>query len=163
MKNIGATEDLCADLALTVRILRLHRDFSLPTPALPGDAGLDLRARQAGVLAPAGGRAVVPVGIALALPVGFAGLVLPRSGLAARHGVTVVNAPGLIDSGYRGEVMVVLLNTDPHEAFSFEPGDRIAQLTIVRVPEVVWEEVEDLAELGETDRGSGGHGHSGRS
>ncbi len=163
MKNIGAAEDLVSDLALTVRILRLDGDFSLPSPSLAGDAGMDLRAREPCVLAPAGGRAVVPVGFALALPVGFAGFVLPRSGLASRHGVTVVNAPGLIDSGYRGEIMVPLLNTDPTESFAIERGDRIAQLVIMRVPQVQWDEVDDAAALGESDRGAGGFGHSGRS
>ncbi len=163
MKNVGATEDLLSDLPLTVRILRLDRDFYLPEPVLSGDAGMDLRARHACVLAPAGGRAVVPVGFALALPVGYAAFVLPRSGLAARHGVTVANAPGLIDSGYRGEVMVPLLNTDPTEPFSVERGDRIAQLVIMRVPAVTWDEVDDATALGESDRGSGGFGHSGRS
>lgn len=163
MKNVGAAEDLVPDLTLTIRILRLDQDFSPPEQALSGDAGLDLRAREACVLAPAGGRAVVPVGFALALPVGFAGFVLPRSGLASRHGVTVVNAPGLIDSGYRGEIMVPLLNTDPKEPFVVERGDRIAQLVIMRVPAVRWEEVDDAMALGESDRGAGGFGHSGRS
>ncbi len=115
------------------------------------------------MLAPAGGRTIVPVGFALALPVGFAGFVLPRSGLASRHGVTVVNAPGLIDSGYRGEIMVPLLNTDPSEPFVIERGDRIAQLVIMRVSAVRWEEVDDAAALGDSDRGAGGFGHSGRS
>ena len=115
------------------------------------------------MLAPAGGRALVPVGFALALPVGYAGFVLPRSGLASRHGVTVVNTPGLIDSGYRGEVIVPLLNTDPTEPFVVERGDRIAQLVIMRVPVVCWEEVDNTSALGDSDRGSGGFGHSGRS
>lgn len=163
MKNIGAADDLVPDLALTIRILRLDRDFSPPQPAVNGDAGMDLRAREACVLAPAGGRSVIPVGFALALPVGFAGFVLPRSGIAARHGVTVVNAPGLIDSGYRGEIMVPLLNTDPTEPFVVQRGDRIAQLVIMRVATVRWEEVDDAAALGDTDRGVGGHGHTGRS
>ncbi len=123
---------------------------------------MDLRAREGCVLAPSGGRALVPVGIALALPLGMAGLVLPRSGLAARHGVTVVNAPGLIDSGYRGEVMVALLNTDPTEPFVVERGDRIAQLVIIPVPSVQWDEVEDLSSLGGSDRSVGGFGHSGQ-
>lgn len=163
MKNIGDAGDLASDSTLTVQILRLDQHVSLPFPSLAGDAGMDLRARSACVLAPAGGRAVVPVGFALALPVGFGGFVLPRSGLAARHGVTVVNAPGLIDSGYRGEIMVPLLNTDPTEPFFVERGDRIAQLVIMRVPAVRWEEVDDAAALGESDRGVGGFGHSGRS
>ncbi len=163
MKTVGTAEDLEPDLTLTIRILRLDPDLSPPETALPGDAGMDLRAREACVLAPGGGRAVVPVGFALALPVGFAAFVLPRSGLASRHGVTVVNAPGLIDSGYRGEIMVPMLNTDPTEPFAIERGDRIAQLVIMRVPVVQWEEVDDAAALGDSDRGAGGFGHSGRS
>ena len=123
---------------------------------------MDLRARTAVVIAPAGGRSVLPTGLALAIPPGWAGLVLPRSGLAARHGVTVVNAPGLIDSGYRGEVKVVLLNTDPTEPFAVERGDRIAQLVLVAAASVLWDEVDDLDALGSTDRGVGGFGHSGR-
>lgn len=160
--DIGGAVDPESRFAVTVRIVRIDRDLSLPTTARVGDAGMDLRARGPVTLAPGGGRATIPVGFALALPPGFAGLVLPRSGLAARHGITVVNAPGLIDSGYRGEVNVVLLNTDPVDAFSVERGDRIAQLMIVRVPPVLWEEVAEAAELGESDRGVGGLGHSGR-
>jgi dUTP pyrophosphatase len=110
-------------------------------------------------LEPAGGRCVVPVGFAVAIPAGFAGLVLPRSGLAAKFGVTVVNAPGLIDSGYRGEIMVPMLNTDPENAFVIARGDRIAQLVIVAVPVTVFEVVD---ELDETQRAVGGFGHSGR-
>lgn len=147
---------------LAVRILRLDADLVLPAPAVAGDAGMDLRAREGCVLAPNGGRAVVPVGFAIAVPLGFGGLVLPRSGLAARHGVTVVNAPGLIDSGYRGEVMVPLLNTDPHEPFTVHRGDRIAQLVILPVPLIAWTEVASVDALGATDRGHGGFGHSGR-
>ena len=110
------------------------------------------------MLAAGGGRALVPTGIAVAIPPGHAAFVLPRSGLALRHGVTVVNAPGLIDAAYRGEVKVVLLNTDPHEAYEVHRGDRIAQLVVQRVEEVVWQVVDALD--GE-DRG-GGFGHSGR-
>ena len=124
-----------------------------------GDAGYDLRAREAVVIAPAGGRAAVPTGIAVAIPPGFAGLVLPRSGLALRHGVTCLNAPGLIDAGYRDEIRVILVNHDPTEPFKIEVGDRIAQLVIQAVETVEWDEVADL---GETARGLGGFGSTGR-
>jgi dUTP pyrophosphatase len=154
--------DVVGHFSVMVRILRLDPDLELPEPAVHGDAGMDLRACHGVTLAPGGGRAVVPVGFALALPFGYGGFVLPRSGLAARHGVTVVNAPGLIDSGYRGEVMVPLLNTDPTEPFVVSRGDRIAQLVIMAVASVAWTVVDDVAALGETDRGIGGFGHSGR-
>ena len=101
---------------------------------------------------------MVPTGLHMAIPEGYGGFVLPRSGLAARHGITCLNSPGLIDSGYRGEIRIVLLNTDPSEAFSVRRGDRIAQLVILAVPELDWTEV---AELDETERGHGGFGHSG--
>jgi dUTP pyrophosphatase len=140
-----------------VPIVRLDPDLDLPSYAHQGDAGLDLRAREAVVIAPAGGRALVPTGIAIALPPGHAGFVLPRSGNALKHGISVVNAPGLIDSAYRGEVKVVLLNTDPSAEFHVQRGDRIAQLVVQRVEEVQWAEV---AELDGLDRG-GGFGHSG--
>ena len=147
---------------LHLRILRLDPGFDLPEAAVSGDAGMDLRARENCVLAPGGGRFVMPVGFALAIPVGFGGFVLPRSGLAARHGVTVVNAPGLIDSGYRGEVMVPLVNTDPLVPFTVSRGDRIAQLVILAVPSVSWTVVDDAVALGSTERDIGGFGHSGR-
>ena len=143
---------------LRISIVRLDPELALPAYAHPGDAGLDLRARDSGVVAPAGGRLLVPTGISIAIPRGYAGFVLPRSGNALKHGVTVVNAPGLIDSAYRGEIKVVLLNTDPSEPFHVHRGDRIAQLVIQRVEEVQWHEVDSLD--GE-DRG-GGFGHSGR-
>jgi dUTP pyrophosphatase len=129
----------------------------LPRRAHEGDAGLDLHALDGFELAP-GERAQVRTGIAVALPPGTAGLVLPRSGLAARHGISVVNAPGLIDEGYRGEVQVLLLNTDRHETFRADAGDRIAQLVVVDVeaPEIV--ETDDL---GDSSRGTGGFGSSG--
>jgi dUTP pyrophosphatase len=129
----------------------------VPTRAYGGDAGLDLYALDDGVLGP-GERAGVRTGIAVEIPEGQAGLVLPRSGLARRHGISVVNAPGLIDAGYRGEVEVLLLNTDRSSPFSIAAGDRIAQLVIVRVqtPQVV--EVDELAL---SERGSGGFGSSG--
>jgi len=130
----------------------------VPTRAHAGDAGLDLYAAE-GADVPPGGRVSVPTGVALALEEGQAGLVLPRSGLAARHGVTLANAPGLIDSGYRGEVRVLLLNTDRSTAFAVAPGDRIAQLVLVRHEEPLLEESE---ELGASARGAGGFGSTGR-
>jgi dUTP pyrophosphatase len=141
-----------------VDVVRLDPDLPLPAYAHPGDAGVDLHARHDATLAPRGGRALVATGIALAIPRGHAGFVLPRSGLALRHGIGVVNAPGLIDSAYRGELKVILLNTDPDEPYTVHRGDRIAQLVIQRVDEVRWQEVDALD--GE-DRG-GGFGHSGR-
>jgi dUTP pyrophosphatase len=141
-----------------VPVVRLDPDLPLPAYAHPGDAGLDLRARQDAVVAPAGGRALVPTGLAVAIPPGHAGFVLPRSGNALKHGVTVANAPGLIDAAYRGELQVVLLNTDPTEPFHVTRGERIAQLVVQRVEEVAWHEVEALDD---NDRG-GGFGHSGR-
>jgi dUTP pyrophosphatase len=141
-----------------VPVVRLDPDLPLPAYAHPGDAGLDLRARQDAVVAPAGGRALVPTGLAVAIPPGHAGFVLPRSGNALKHGVTVANAPGLIDAAYRGELQVVLLNTDPTEPFHVTRGERIAQLVVQRVEEVAWREVEALDD---NDRG-GGFGHSGR-
>jgi dUTP pyrophosphatase len=137
---------------------RLSPEAVVPTRAYAGDAGLDLAAAERHVLEP-GERAVVSTGVAVAIPEGHAGLVVPRSGLAARHGITIVNAPGLVDSGYRGDVKVVLLNTDPRETFIVEPGMRIAQLVIVAVPEL--EPVEE-GELAETERGGRGYGSSGR-
>jgi dUTP pyrophosphatase len=136
-------------------------DPTLPLPAAQhqGDAGYDLRAREATVLPPGGGRAAVPTGVAVAIPPGFAGLVLPRSGLALRHGVTCLNAPGLIDAGYRDEIRVILVNHDPVEQFEVQVGDRIAQLVIQRVEPVEWEAVDDL---GESSRGTGGFGSTGR-
>jgi dUTP diphosphatase len=141
----------------SLRVRRLDPRAQLPTRAYPDDAGLDLYSLEAAQLAP-GERASVGTGIAVEIPVGQAGIVLPRSGLAARHGIALVNAPGLIDSGYRGEVRVLLLNTDRESTFGVAPGDRIAQLVLVRVetPEVA--EVEDLAL---SERGAGGFGSSG--
>jgi dUTP pyrophosphatase len=143
---------------VTLRFSRLAEDAREPSRAHDGDAGYDLYAVEPAKLAP-GERASVGTGIAVAIPEGWAGLVLPRSGLAARHGITIPNAPGLIDSGYRGEVRVLLLNADPRETFEIGVGDRIAQLLLVRheAPEVL--EVESLDE---TVRGAGGFGSSGR-
>jgi dUTP pyrophosphatase len=128
----------------------------LPTRAYEGDAGLDLPSADALVLGP-GERAVVGTGLAVAVPEGHAGFVQPRSGLAAKHGITIVNAPGLVDSGYRGEVKVVLLNTGD-EPFEVEPGMRIAQFVVLRVAAV---EPVEVAELPATERGERGHGSSG--
>jgi dUTP pyrophosphatase len=145
-------------MALPVPVVRLDPDLPLPTYAHTGDAGLDLHAREDAHLAAGGGRALVPTGIAIAIPPGHAGFVLPRSGLALRHGVSVVNAPGLIDAAYRGELKVVLLNTDQRADYTVHRGDRIAQLVVQRVDEVTWQVVDTLDGL---DRG-GGFGHSGR-
>lgn len=142
---------------MTLRVQRLDPRAQLPAQAHPGDAGVDLHALDAGTLGP-GDRTMVPTGIAIALPSGFAGLVLPRSGLAAKHGVTVVNAPGLIDEGYRGEVKVLLLNTDKAQTFSWRAGDRIAQLVLHRVEPVA---LVEAASLDATARGEGGFGSSG--
>ncbi len=143
---------------LPVPIVRLDPDLVLPRYAHPGDAGLDLVARDSGVVAAGGGRLLMPTGIAIAIPLGYAGFVLPRSGLAVKHGISVVNAPGLIDCAYRGEIRVVLLNTDPATDYEVHRGDRIAQLVLQRVEQVEWLEVEALDGH---DRG-GGFGHSGR-
>ena len=143
---------------LRVPIVCLDPDLPLPSYAHPGDAGLDLCAREGAILAAGGGRHVVPTGIAIAIPLGFGGFVLPRSGLALKHGISVVNAPGLIDAAYRGEIKVVLLNTDPVADYEIRRGDRIAQLVLQRVEEVSWDVVEAL----DGDDRGGGFGHSGR-
>ena len=143
---------------LAVPIVSLDSDLVLPTYAHPGDAGLDLCARDDGVIAAAGGRLMMPTGISIAIPVGYAGFVLPRSGLALEHGISVVNAPGLIDSAYRGEVKVVLLNTDRTTSYQVRRGDRIAQLVVQRVEEISWQVVTSL----DGDDRGGGFGHSGR-
>jgi dUTP diphosphatase len=143
---------------VTLRFRRLSAAARPPAQAHEGDAGYDLHAAEAVTIGP-GERASVATGIAVAIPAGQAGLVVPRSGLAARHGISVVNAPGLIDSGYRGELRVLLLNTDRSEPFSVEPGDRIAQLVLVVVETP---ELEEVAELDETARGAGGFGSTGR-
>jgi dUTP pyrophosphatase len=135
---------------------RLREAAVLPERAYAGDAGLDLAACERHELGP-GERATVGTGLAVAIPDGYAGFVQPRSGLADRHGITIVNAPGLVDSGYRGELRVVLLNTDASEAFVVEPGMRIAQLVVLPVPELVPVEVEDLPE---SERGVRGFGSS---
>jgi dUTP pyrophosphatase len=141
---------------IDVAIRRLRPDAELPRHAYDGDAGVDLAACERAVLEP-GARAVISTGLAVEVPEGYAGLVLPRSGLAARHGIGVVNAPGLIDSGYRGEIRVVLINSDREEAFTVEPGMRIAQLVIAPVAAVRLVEVEELAG---SERGVRGFGSS---
>jgi dUTP diphosphatase len=138
-------------------IQRLHADAVLPERAYDGDAGLDLAACERVELAP-GERAVVGTGLAVAIPDGYAGFVQPRSGLADRHGISVVNSPGLIDSGYRGELKVILLNTDGAQSFVVEPGMRIAQLVVLEIPEL---ELTEMDELPTTERGARGHGSSG--
>lgn len=143
---------------LDVPVVRLDPDLDLPGYAKAGDAGADLIARITVRLEPGGGRALVPTGIALALPEGYAGFVQPRSGLALRHGVTCLNTPGLIDSGYRDELRVLLVNTDPHEAYDVERGDRIAQLVVQRIEACAFRVVDALPD---SDRGTGGFGHSG--
>ena len=141
-----------------IPVLRLDPELPLPSYAHPGDAGCDLVARIDVVIPPAGGRALVPTGIALALPEGYAGFVQPRSGLALRHGITCLNSPGLIDSGYRDELRVVLVNTDPTEAFDVRRGDRIAQLVVQRVESCGFTVVDELPD---SVRGLGGFGSSG--
>jgi dUTP pyrophosphatase len=142
---------------IDVPVTRLRDDAVLPTRAYPGDAGLDLAACERHELGP-GERALVGTGIAVAIPEGHAGLVTPRSGLAAKNGITIVNTPGLVDSGYRGELRVILHNTDRHETVVIEPGMRIAQLVVVAVPEAALREVDELPG---SERGSSGFGSSG--
>lgn len=142
---------------IEIPVTRLREDAALPSRAYPGDAGLDLVACERHELGP-GERALVGTGIAVAIPEGHAGLVIPRSGLARDHGISLVNTPGLIDSGYRGEVKAVLLNTDAGAAFTVEPGMRIAQLVLVATPAV---ELAEVPLLSETVRADGGFGSSG--
>jgi len=141
-----------------VLVQKLHDDAVLPRYAHPGDAGADLTTVEAFTLTP-GERRLVPTGIAIALPAGYAAFVHPRSGLAVKHGVTIVNAPGTVDAGYRGEIKVALANTDPNETVSFEVGDRIAQMVIQPVSEAAFVTAERLPG---SDRGEGGFGSSGR-
>jgi dUTP pyrophosphatase len=144
---------------LEIPLLRLDPDLSMPAYAREGDAGADLVAGESVTLAPGGGRALVPTGAAVAIPEGYAGFVQPRSGLALRHGVTCLNTPGLIDAGYRGELRVLLVNTDPSESFEVVRGERIAQLVIQRVESCRFVEVEELPD---SERGAGGFGSTGR-
>jgi dUTP pyrophosphatase len=139
-----------------VPIRRVREGALLPVRAYGGDAGLDLSACERVVLGP-GERALVPTGLAVAIPEGYAGYVQPRSGLASKHGISIVNTPGLVDSGYRGELQVNLLNTDPHEPFTVEPGMRIAQLVVLEIPQV---ELIEVDELPESERGVRGFGSS---
>ena len=143
---------------LNIPIIRLIDDAIIPVYAKPGDAGADLVAAESVVLDPGGGRALISTGIAIAIPEGFAGFVQPRSGLALKHGITCLNTPGLIDSGYRGELKVLLINTDPNDAFEINKGERIAQLVIQKVEECIFQEVKELpgSERGETGFGSSG-------
>jgi dUTP pyrophosphatase len=142
---------------LELRFRKLRDDAIMPTQAHAGDAGSDLYACEGAVLQP-GGRAKVPTGIAIAIPDGYAGLVLPRSGLAHKHGITLTNTPGLIDSGYRGELQVLMLNTDRQDSYEVKPGDRIAQLVLVEYGAAIWTEVDEFEA---TTRGDGGFGSSG--
>ncbi len=145
-------------MPLPIDLVQLDPELPLPAYAHVGDAGLDLFAREDATIAASGGRVLMPTGIRMAIPLGYCGLVMPRSGLALKHGIGVVNAPGLIDSAYRGEVKVVLLNTDPTTDYHVTRGDRVAQLVIQKVEHVEWNIVADLDGV---DRG-GGFGHSGR-
>jgi dUTP pyrophosphatase len=150
----------CAPMGAPIEIplVRLDPDLPLPAYARSGDAGADLCAREGVTLGPGGGRAVVPTGVAVAIPPGHAGFVLPRSGLALKHGVTVLNSPGLIDAGYRDELRVVLVNTDPTAAYEIHRGDRIAQLVIQPVEACTFVEVGAL----DGENRGGGFGHTGR-
>lgn len=143
---------------MELRFKLLGDGARLPQRANPDDAGLDLHAAEPATIEPGGGRASVGTGLAVEIPPGHAGLVLPRSGLAVRHGITLTNAPGLIDPGYRGEIRVLLLNSDRAERFEVRPGDRIAQLLLVPLIEA---EPVASSELSETGRGEGGFGSSG--
>jgi dUTP pyrophosphatase len=141
-----------------IRVQRLDPDLPLPRQQHTGDAGYDLHARERVELAAGGGRALVPTGLAVAIPSGYAGFVLPRSGLALKSGITCLNTPGLIDSLYRGELKVLLVNTDPNDPYTVERGDRIAQLVVQRVEQVDWREVE---RLDSTERDTFGFGSTG--
>jgi dUTP pyrophosphatase len=141
-----------------VQVVRMDKDLPLPQTAYPGDAGFDLQATIDCVLPP-GGRALIPTGLAIAIPEGFAGFVLPRSGLALRVGLSQANTPGLIDSHYRGQLQIVAVNLDHYTSIHIKRGDRIAQLMILALPQVVWQEVDELSE---TERGEQGFGSSGK-
>ena len=157
MTDPCAAPDASGDPLLQVPVRRLDADLRLPGYAHPGDAGADLCAGVDVTIAP-GERVLVPTGVAIALPPGHAGFVHPRSGLAARHGISIVNAPGTVDEGYRGEILVNLVNLDPREAFTVRRGDRIAQLVVQRVERVQFVEVDSLDV---TSRGDTGHGSTG--
>ncbi len=160
MRSVGSltvSSESLIEPECTILIKQLDAGLPLPSYAHPGDAGADLHSAEDLVLGP-GERALVSTGIAMALPSGFAGLVHPRSGLAARHGISIVNAPGTIDAGYRGEVKVCLINTDQQQPFTVKRGDRIAQLVIQRVQTARFAVAD---ELDETSRGAGGYGSTG--
>lgn len=144
---------------LEILATRLDKSLSLPQRAQPGDAGLDLYAAIDITLEAGGGRALVPTGLAISIPEGYAGFVQPRSGLALKHGVTCLNTPGLIDSGYRGELKVILVNTDPAQSYEVKKGERIAQLVIQEVAQTRLKEVDELPP---SDRGEGGFGSTGK-
>jgi dUTP pyrophosphatase len=143
---------------VAIDLVHLDPDLPLPRYAHPGDAGLDLHAREDATLAAHGGRYLMPTGISIAIPPGWCGLLMPRSGLALKHGISIVNAPGLIDAAYRGEIKVVLLNTDPAHDYVVHRGDRVAQLVVQRVAEVTWNVVDEL----DGESRGGGFGHTGR-
>ncbi len=144
---------------LEIPTVLVDDDLRPPKYARAGDAGADLVARKGAVVAAGGGRALIPTGVRVAIPEGYAGFVQPRSGLAWRHGITVANSPGLIDAGYRDEISVIVINTDPSSDFEIEPGDRIAQLVVQRVEQVSFQRVADLPG---SERSFGGFGHTGR-
>lgn len=144
---------------MDLEILRLDPALPIPAYARPGDAGIDLLARTDASVSAAGGRCLIPTGIAIALPDGHAGFVLPRSGLALKHGITCLNTPGLIDSGYRGEIKVLLINTDPSQEFKISRGDRIAQLVVLPIEKL---HLLDVSALDRSERGSQGFGSTGR-
>jgi dUTP pyrophosphatase len=165
MSELAPVRRSAGAAGVQVQVVQLDPELPLPARARRGDAGVDLLARNAAVLRRGGGRALVPTGLAIAVPEGFGGFVLPRSGLAAKQGVTVLNGPGLIDAGYRGEVMVPLVNTDPDTDVHIARGERIAQLLVLPVPTIEWMVTDALPPtLGEGSdaRGDGGHGSSGR-
>jgi dUTP pyrophosphatase len=145
---------------LRVPLHQLDDELPAPSYAREGDAGADLLATTEVALPCRGGRAVVPTGVAVAIPTGYAGLVVPRSGLAARHGLTCLNAPGLIDSGFRGEIKVILVNHDPQHDYTVRRGDRVAQLVLVKVEQAAFEPVGEEG-LEDSERGTGGFGHTG--
>ncbi len=151
--------NLPAVSSVEIPIRRVDSSAPLPSQGHADDAGYDLHASDDVVLEPGGGRAAVPTGIAVAIPPGYAGFVQPRSGLALKHGITCLNTPGLIDSGYRDEIRVILVNTDPAEKYEVHRGDRIAQLVIQRVEDVSWVEADDLPA---SERAEGGFGSTGR-
>lgn len=157
MDDQASSPPVALPVPLPVPVVRLDPDLPLPSYAHPGDAGADLHTTVDVVLAP-GERALVPTGIALALPEGYVGLVHPRSGLAARHGVSIVNTPGTVDAGYRGEVKVLLVNLDPAEPVELRRGERVAQLVVQRVERAAFVEVDALPD---SARGSGGYGSTG--